>query len=97
VLIDALLGYIAGQRAAGYEPAHVVLHPLAYTRLIREEGQRLTMVALTREDVVMIDGCRIVKGRMAAYCRNCGAPIEPEVCSYCKTPSGFAKFEGVPC
>ena len=27
------------------------------------------------------------------FCRNCGANIEPNVCSYCKTPSAVIQLE----
>jgi hypothetical protein len=35
----------------------------------------------------------IVTERPGLYCRNCGATLEPVICSYCKTPSEIIELQ----
>jgi len=43
------------------------------------------------EDQIM--GLKLVTKRPSLYCRCCGAPASPGVCSYCKTPSDLIELE----
>ena len=44
-------------------------------------------------DEMLFEGLPIVRVRPSIFCRNCGAPIEPMECSYCKTPSEIIELE----
>lgn len=37
----------------------------------------------------MYMGALVSPEPFSAYCRNCGAPAEPDVCSFCKSPSEY--------
>lgn len=43
------------------------------------------------EDQIM--GLKLVTKRPSMYCRCCGAPALPGVCTYCKAPSDLIELE----
>lgn len=76
-------------------PLHIVLSPAKYVSFYE------TFYSLRRDSVntygtkpaLMFHGIPVVREDPTGFCRGCGAPAEPNVCSFCKLPSEYIRLE----
>lgn len=91
-IVKVLLDMIADCEARGVEPKTVVLSPRKLMELKRECYNWLEVSGVGPGDNYFA-GLSIKTRRLTGFCRACGAPAEPNVCSYCRTPSEIVELE----
>lgn len=73
----------------------LVVNPQRYMQMAGELQACMRFVSDTGGGSMYYMGMRVVMQAPDGFCRNCGAPIEPDVCSYCRSPSEYVTVETV--
>lgn len=73
--------------------SRIVLDPQRLADLKKELLRTFRWPADTAPGFYLFMGLPIVLNMPSEFCRSCGAPIAPDVCSYCRQPSAVITVE----